>query len=359
MTAPGAEENASLSTEPEPNRLGLECRPKVLFAALYNELPFPNLGPVQEVAFDLGITALGTSFVLVGVVIRAYAGHQLLFEQRWPERFIRRKTGLDDLEIPEGTGIALRSMLFQLHGYEPIDMIELTAVGKRLDTQEDRQAALRVPVEHPQQKTDLHFPLSGTWWAIHGADWTDLHKQEVVSQPYALDFVKLGHDSQIFRADGMVLEDHESWNQPVYAAAGGKVAYAAYDMPDQLPGAPPDPRIFRNDPRRLLGNAVAVSHGNGEFAYYAHLQQASLYVRYGDMVRRGQLLGRVGSSGQSPGPHLHFHLMNGPNLQLDQGLPMKISHFSAAGQFYEQPVTIPSRMIVTGPVRTAVQNDKA
>jgi hypothetical protein len=40
--------------------------------------------------------------------------------------------------------------------------------------------------------------------------------------------------------------------------------------------------------------------------------------------------------------------MGGPNLFIDQGLPVTFSHFWAGGQFYEQPVTIPTRMIVRG-----------
>ena len=90
---------------------------------------------------------------------------------------------------------------------------------------------------------------------------------------------------------------------------------------------------------------------NGEFSYYAHLQQASLEVNEGEMIRRGSLLGRVGNSGNSPGPHLHFHVMNGPNLFIDQGLPVQFSHFQAGGRYFAEPMTIPTRMIVSGPER--------
>jgi murein DD-endopeptidase MepM/ murein hydrolase activator NlpD len=164
-----------------------------------------------------------------------------------------------------------------------------------------------------------------------------------------MDFVKLGTDNASFRGNGLALADHYSWQQPVYATAGGKVVYVCFDMPDMTPGALPDPRMFRDDIRRTLGNAVAISHGNGEFSYYAHLEQASIQVNQGQMVRRGDLIARVGNSGRSPGPNLHFQVMNGPNPYFDQGLPMQFSHFSAGGQFFEQPMTIPTRMIVIGP----------
>ena len=157
---------------------------------------------------------------------------------------------------------------------------------------------------------------------MQAGDWSDFHKTEVYSQTFALDFVKLGsRRAHTPRGPDAILSDHYSWRQPVYAAAGGKVAYVCFDMPDMAPGAIPDQAVMRGDLRRLLGNAVAISHANGEFSYYAHLQQASLQVNEGELIRRGALLGRVGNSGNSPGPHLHFQVMNGPNLFIDQGLP--------------------------------------
>jgi hypothetical protein len=318
-------------------------------AARYDELPFPMNGPMQEVAFDLGITALHSPVTVGGMVVQGYHDHQLLFEQRWPAQILQQRTGEPTLTIPSATGLAVRGLQILLHAYLPLTTVEITVVASADATGQPLQATLTMPVQHPEPKTDLHFPLRGTWWAIQAADWSDQHKQEVFSQTYAIDFVKLGPDNHFFAGGGRDLTDHYSWDQPVYATAGGKVAYVCYDMPDLMPGTPPDPAMFRGDPRRILGNAVAISHGNGEFSYFAHLQQLSLQVNEGELIRRGALIGRVGNSGHSPGPHLHFHLMQGPNLFLDQGLPLKFSHFSAGGQFYEQPITIPTRMIVSGP----------
>lgn len=331
----------------------VESRPRTLIAARYDRLPFPQLGPVQEVALDLGITALDAAVELSGVVLAAYHDHQLLMEQRWPARVIRQHTGEQDLTIARQTGIALRGLHLILHAYELLTHLDVVAVGKTVREGETVQGRLQIPVRYHETQTDLHFPLRGAWWTIQGADWSDRHKVEVFSQTYALDFVKLGTDNQIFQGSGRDLDDHYSWNQPVHATAGGKVAYVCFDMPDSAPGALPDERSFRGDPRRILGNAVAISHGHGEFSFFGHLQQASVQVSVGQMVRRGAVIGRVGNSGQSPGPHLHFHLMEGPNLFIDQGLPAKLSHFWAGGQWFAEPVTIPTRMIVIGEDTTA------
>ncbi len=339
-------------------RLSLETRPQSIVAGLYDKLPFPNIGPLQEIAFDLGITAQDDDVQLQGLVFQGYSGHQMLFEQRWSAGVIGQRTGEEDLTISANTGLAVRSIQFLLHAYERLTYVEVTAVGRTQATDAGTDAGQRIqahcqsPVTYHEQQTDFYFPLAGTWWAVQAGDWSDFHKTEVYSQPFAVDFVKLGAEGRTHQGSGRVLTDHHSWHQPVYAAAGGKVAYVCFDMPDMAPGAIPDQAIMRGDMRRLLGNAVAVSHANGEFSYYAHLQQASLQVNEGEMIRRGTLLGRVGNSGNSPGPHLHFHVMNGPNLFIDQGLPFRFSHFEAGGQYFPEPMTIPTRMIVVGPERT-------
>lgn len=47
--------------------------------------------------------------------------------------------------------------------------------------------------------------------------------------------------------------------------------------------------------------------GDNRHAFYGHLLPGSLRVKPGDRVRRGQVIGRLGNSGNSTGPHLHFH----------------------------------------------------
>jgi murein DD-endopeptidase MepM/ murein hydrolase activator NlpD len=57
------------------------------------------------------------------------------------------------------------------------------------------------------------------------------------------------------------------------------------------------------------GNEIHIDHPNGLQTWYAHL--SSFAVKMGDMVRAGQLIGQVGSTGNSTGPHLHYMVLNG------------------------------------------------
>ena len=60
------------------------------------------------------------------------------------------------------------------------------------------------------------------------------------------------------------------------------------------------------------GNYVVIRHNNGYETVYAHLQNNSIQVYTGQQVAAGQRLGKVGSTGNSTGPHLHFELWRGP-----------------------------------------------
>ena len=73
---------------------------------------------------------------------------------------------------------------------------------------------------------------------------------------------------------------------PIIAAAGGVVIAAEY--------------------HHDFGNMVEVDHGNDIVTRYAHASR--LLVKVGDIVRRGQHIADVGSTGRSTGPHLHFEV---------------------------------------------------
>ena len=80
-------------------QIKLECRPQTIFAALYDDMPFPIVGPVQEVAFDVGVTAVGGPVELAGLIFSGYHKRQQLFEQRWASRVIMARTGEDNTRM--------------------------------------------------------------------------------------------------------------------------------------------------------------------------------------------------------------------------------------------------------------------
>ena len=71
------------------------------------------------------------------------------------------------------------------------------------------------------------------------------------------------------------------------------------------------------------GQMLEIDHGNGLVTRYAHTSK--VFVRTGDIVKRGQLVAQVGNTGRSTGPHLHFEV-------LVEGVPQNPARFLAGGE---------------------------
>src|SRR5690606_36874965 len=81
------------------------------------------------------------------------------------------------------------------------------------------------------------------------------------------------------------------------------------------------------------GNCVSLDIGGGKFVFYEHLKPGSVSVVKGQRVRKGDTIDALGFTGQSTGPHLHFHLA-GKNSPLGaEGIPFVFGVFENLGGF--------------------------
>jgi murein DD-endopeptidase MepM/ murein hydrolase activator NlpD len=83
------------------------------------------------------------------------------------------------------------------------------------------------------------------------------------------------------------------------------------------------------------GNNVVLDLGNGRYALYAHLKD-DIRVRPGQKVRRGEVLGHVGNTGNAVGPHLHFQIASKPVPLTGEGLPFVIDSYDLLGYETEE-----------------------
>ncbi|MCX3058622.1 M23 family metallopeptidase [Streptomyces beihaiensis] len=150
----------------------------------------------------------------------------------------------------------------------------------------------KTPVSQP-----LLFPLEGAWYIAQGGGRLLNHHARIPEQRGALDLVQLGRYGTRTRP-GRALAAYAAYGRPVLSPCDGTVTSAADTVQDQRPGT------IRYQPP--YGNHVFLDTGR-ETVKLAHLRPGSLTVATGDTVRRGQLLGEVGNTGNTTEPHLHIH----------------------------------------------------
>jgi len=189
---------------------------------------------------------------------------------------------------------------------------------------------LGIPIRYYHQKTALNFPIRG-----HG----------IIGQDYVTNGGHGGHgdfsDEFGIDIDGLdqnygELSDADEnaadagWGREILAPAAGTVVYARNDVPtNPHPGEDPGEDWYRqlHDPvNASAGNCVIIDHGSSEYSVMMHMQPGSVTVKVGDRVAMGQVVGRLGNSGDAFGPHLHYQLQSGPRLWEYQSLPVKFQN---------------------------------
>lgn len=70
----------------------------------------------------------------------------------------------------------------------------------------------------------------------------------------------------------------------------------------------------------IPGNSVILKTVNNEYLFFAHFKQNTVNIKVGDVIKKGQLLGRCGNSGNSSEPHLHFHIQDAPCFDTATGI---------------------------------------
>lgn len=194
----------------------------------------------------------------------------------------------------------------------------------------------------------VDFPLRGEWRALNTpAERVPSHGTDYFGQRYAFDFVRMDETGTWYYPDGgrglfrhlttgLPAAHFHCWGQPVHCADPGRVIAAGDGWPDRphvhllgellRANLSPPRDVTPDDYRPLTGNYVLVEGAEG-VALYAHLQRGTVRVRTGERLAAGDPLGAVGNSGNSTMPHLHFHIMDGPDPFTANGLPCSFRRY--------------------------------
>ncbi|MFF5934825.1 M23 family metallopeptidase [Streptomyces sp. NPDC012508] len=189
----------------------------------------------------------------------------------------------------------------------------------------------------PRDAVEVEPPVTGRWSALNSpADRTPSHGTHQLGQTYAIDIVEedeVRHRPPFARLwpVSRPSEDFPAFDAPLLAVADATVVHAEDGQRDHRSRNSLPALVYLlliestvrslAGARRVTGNHIVLDLGDGTYAMYAHLKRGSLTVRPGDRVAAGQELARCGNSGNSTEPHVHFQLMDGPDLDTARGVP--------------------------------------
>jgi Peptidase family M23 len=195
--------------------------------------------------------------------------------------------------------------------------------------------APEVAINH-QAAIVIRPPVKGDGWLAGAACCKpNVHRDERIAidgiriataETFAIDLVKVRHD-RIFDGDGKAVEQYYGFGEDVLAIADGTVVSVHDGMSDQTPFVLMIPKS-KSD---YGGNNVMLEIAPNVFAWYAHLRARSIAVQVGDAVKAGTLIGKLGNTGPSEGPHLHLGLLDKPDPIAGRGLPFVFDSFTLVG----------------------------
>lgn len=217
-------------------------------------------------------------------------------------------------------------------GWIPIAGVIAIALARRVWAGREIAAESRAALE-------VAPPVTGRWSAMNSpADKVPSHGTHGLGQTYAIDIVAEpeGGERPAFAwlwpiARGS--KDFPAFGAPLLAVGDATVVHAEDGQRDHLSRNSLVALVYLmiveaivrtvGGARRIVGNHIVLDLGEGTYAVYAHVQHGSLGVRTGDTVRAGQVMARCGNSGNSTEPHVHFQLMDGPDLGTARGVPFR------------------------------------
>lgn len=149
----------------------------------------------------------------------------------------------------------------------------------------------------------ISLPVMGSWHISQGHSGKITHKGEWKE---AWDFDIRNDTGKTFRGTGLKIEDFYCYNIPVIAPASGTIVKIVEGIPDN--------KIGEVNLENNWGNSIIIKHAEYLYTKLSHLKKSSISVNEGEFVSKGDLIGKCGSSGRSPEPHLHFQIQAQPYI---------------------------------------------
>lgn len=180
----------------------------------------------------------------------------------------------------------------------------------------------------PPVRGKRYFVAASGALSYHRTALMALDCQWHLAQRHAFDLMLLTPDYRLTSGPPYLNSSYPIYGEEVMAVRSAVVAAVHDGEPDNTPGQKPPGMTAA----KAAGNYVVLDLGRGRYALYAHLIPGSIRVVPGEEVLRGQVLGLAGNSGNSDAPHLHFHIMDGPDPLKSNGLPCVFKKYTIFGE---------------------------
>ena len=176
----------------------------------------------------------------------------------------------------------------------------------------------------------------GPWVAVYDPGMSRGHRRMLfavngradIPARFAVDWFKVDTNGKLAHGDESVTAHWYGYGADVLAVADATVVAVRGNMPESTSVS-----MHHNALQNASGNFVVLDLGSDRYAFYEHLKPGSLKVGAGDHVTTGQVIASLGYTGDSTGPHLHFHVADGPSPLGAEGLPYVIRDFEVLGDY--------------------------
>lgn len=303
-------------------------------------IPFPGSDNKTHAVYELFLTNAGREPATISQLQVLDATSSTVVETLEPSRLnplfvLANSVNAEGVLGPAQSGIVYLHLVFDNAGAVPTTLTHKLAVSYPTAGAVEESAVGTVQVDK-RQVPELGPPLKGNGYiaadgccdsARHRRATLPVNGTQVIAQRYAIDWEQIDDQGRIYNGDKLDLKSYAIYGDDALAMADGTVVKLIDGLPEQVPGEFPE-GISLDE---ADGNSVVLDLGGGNFLNYANLQKGSLKVKVGDKVKRGDVLGLVGNTGNSLAPHLHVHLMDSPLPVASNGLPYTVDSFTITG----------------------------